>query len=72
MIVKVFQKNNNGKIEITKEELENLLNEVYWQGRNDANHNWIYTTTPSWTCKTPNQRTPSYIVNAFETVSDKT
>lgn len=38
MIVKVFQKNNNGKIEITKEELENLLNEVYWQGRNDAHH----------------------------------
>lgn len=69
MIVKVFQKNNNGKIEFTKKELETLLNEVYWQGRNDAYHNWTYTTTPAWTCKIPNQRTPNYTVNTLENIT---
>ena len=55
MIVKVFQKNKNGKIEFTKEELETLLNEVYWDGyRNNSTWTWttplsypIYTTTNS-------------------------
>ena len=69
MIVKVFQKNNNGKIEFTKKELETLLNEVYCQGRNDAYHNWTYTTTPAWTCKIPNQRTPNYTVNTLENIT---
>ena len=54
MIVKVFQRNKNGKIEFTKEELETLLNEVYWDGYR-ANSAWtwtplsypIYTTTNS-------------------------
>ena len=41
MIVKVFQKNKNGKIELTKEELETLLNEVYWDGYN-AHNTWVY------------------------------
>lgn len=53
MIVKVFQTNKNGKIEFTKEELETLLNEVYWDGyRNNSTWTWttplsypIYTTT---------------------------
>lgn len=31
-MIKVFTLNENGKIEITKEELENLLNESYWDG----------------------------------------
>lgn len=43
MIVKVFQKNKNGKIEFTKEELEALLNEVYWDGYR-ANSTWTWTT----------------------------
>lgn len=42
MIVKVFQKNKNGKIEFTQKELEDLLNEVYWDGYNA--HSWTYTT----------------------------
>lgn len=57
MIVKVFQTNKNGKIEFTKEELEILLNEVYWDGyRNNSTWTWttplsypIYTTTNSKT-----------------------
>ena len=44
MIVKVFQKNKNGKIEFTKEELENLLNEIYWEGYNANTNTWTYTT----------------------------
>ena len=44
MIVKVFQKNKNGKIEFTKEELENLLNEIYWEGYNANTNTWIYKT----------------------------
>lgn len=43
MIVKVFQKNKNGKIELTKEELETLLNEVYWDGYR-ANSTWSWST----------------------------
>lgn len=43
MIVKVFQKNKNGKIEFTQKELENLLNEVYWDGYR-ANSTWTWTT----------------------------
>lgn len=47
MIVKVFQKNKNGKIEFTKEELETLLNEVYWDGYR-ANSTWTWTTPLSY------------------------
>ena len=35
MRIKIFTPNKNGKIELTKEELENLLNEAYKQGWND-------------------------------------
>ena len=36
MKVKVFQTNSNGKIELTCEELEKLLNETYENGRVDG------------------------------------
>ena len=48
MIVKVFQKNKNGKIEFTKEELETLLNEVYWDGYRANNSTWTWTTPLSY------------------------
>ena len=35
MRIKIFTPNENGKIELSKEELENLLNETYRQGWND-------------------------------------
>ena len=35
MRIKIFTPNENGKIELTKEELESLLNESYRQGWND-------------------------------------
>ena len=44
MMVKVFEKNKNGKIQFSKEELEKVLNEVYWEGYNQKNNSWVYTT----------------------------
>lgn len=41
-MIKVFTLNNYGKIEFTKEELQDLLNEAYWDGRRSVN-NWTYT-----------------------------
>lgn len=35
MRIKIFTPNENGKIELTKEELEKLLNESYQHGWND-------------------------------------
>ena len=44
-MIKVFTLNKNGKIELTKEELEQLLNESYWEGyRNNSNRYWTYTS----------------------------
>ena len=40
--IRVFDRNKDGKIEFTSEELEELLNEVYTDGYNDSN---IYTWT---------------------------
>lgn len=39
-MIKVFTLNENGKIELTKEELEDLLNESYWDGYNSRL--WVY------------------------------
>ena len=47
-MIKVFTTNKNGKIELTKEELKNLLDEAYWDGYRANNHSWTYTT-PNWT-----------------------
>ena len=47
-MIKVFTLNKNGKIELTKKELEQLLNESYWEGYRDNKNYWTYTspTTP--------------------------
>jgi hypothetical protein len=42
-MIKVFTLNKNNKIELTKEELESLLNESYWEGYNKKN-SWTYTS----------------------------
>ena len=50
-MIKVFEKNKNGKIEFTKDELEKLLNEVWWDGKSHATYTW---TSPYWqTITTP-------------------
>ena len=67
MIVKVFQKNKNGKIEFTQKELENLLNEVYWDGYR-ANSTWTWTTPLSYPlCTTTNSEANSTAI----TIGDK-
>ena len=43
MMIKVFELNKNKKIELTKEELEKLLNQAYWEGYYNKN-TWTYTT----------------------------
>lgn len=47
-MIKVFTTNRNNKIELTKEELKEILDEAYWEGYKANSHNWTYTT-PSWT-----------------------
>ena len=51
MRIKIFTPNENGKIELTKEELENLLNETYRQGWNDKPYyrDYYYSSYPSIT-----------------------
>lgn len=51
MRIKVFTPNENGKIELTKEELENLLNESYRHGWNDhkpSYYDFYYNSTPNY------------------------
>jgi len=50
-MVKVFTTNSDGKIEFTKDELEEVLNEVWLDGRNSASSYWWKspTVTPYYT-----------------------
>ena len=45
MKVKVFESNHNGKIEFTRAELENLLNEIYKEGYHDGESSGSWTWT---------------------------
>lgn len=60
-MIKVFTLNNNKKIELTKEELEKLLDEAYWEGYHKHNTYWTYTT--------PNY--PSYVTTCSN-ITDNT
>lgn len=51
-MIKVFTVNKNNKIEITKEELQKLLDEAYWDGYRANSGTWTYTT-PNYTTTTP-------------------
>lgn len=49
MKIKIMYPNNKGKIELTKEELEKLLNESYSEGYSDGCYKSYYTiSTPSY------------------------
>lgn len=48
-MIKVFTLNKNGKIELTKKELEQLLNESYWEGYKSNNSLYWTYTSPSIT-----------------------
>lgn len=44
-MIKIFEKNKNGKIQLDIKELDKILNEAYWEGYNYGSHNtWIYTS----------------------------
>ena len=43
-MIKVFTLNKNKKIELTEKELKELLDAAYWEGRNDVNKTYVYTT----------------------------
>ena len=62
--IRVFPKNEKGKIEFTKEELQKLLNEVYNEGKIDSytiSYGSNITTTPYYysTTTTINSSIPS-------------
>ena len=46
-MIKVFVKNANGKIELSEDELKNLLDEAYWDGFKANHDSWVYAT-PTW------------------------
>lgn len=68
MIIKVFETNNNGKIEFTREELEKLLNNIYAEGQRNcncgSNITWTnpyvtpYVSTTNGEATTSNTSTP--------------
>ena len=52
MFIKCFTKNKNNKIELTEQELKELLDEVYKYGYNEGNKKTYWYTSPTvspWT-----------------------
>ena len=47
-MIKVFTTNKDGKIELTKDELKNLLDQAYWDGFKENCTTFTYQT-PNWT-----------------------
>lgn len=46
-MIKVFTKNDNGKIEFTPDELKALLDEAYYEGRNSVK-TYTWTSPITW------------------------
>ncbi len=53
-MIKVFTTNKDGKIELTKEELKNLLDEAYWDGWKANSGTFTYHSPYIWTNTTSN------------------
>ena len=45
----IIEKNKDGKIELTKDELQKMLDDAYSQGYTDGNKRYDTITYPSWT-----------------------
>lgn len=74
MRIKIFVPNEYGRIELTKEELEKLLNESYQQGWNDKPNYYynqpyytLYSNTANASCTAS-----STTINDFATTTDNT
>lgn len=69
-MIKVFTVNANGKISLTKEELQDLLNEAYWDGFSNSNKSTSYTysnpITPYYTWTTTNGNSTSYTLTSAQ------
>ena len=61
--IRVFPKNEKGKIEFTKDELQRLLNEVYNEGKTDSYTIYygygLTNTTPYYSTTITNSSSPS-------------
>ena len=46
----IFKELKDNKVELTKEELEELITQAYNQGFTDGkkDNNWVYPVTPTW------------------------
>lgn len=44
MMIKVFTKNENGKVELAVDELKKLLDEAYWEGYKNNTSLWTYNS----------------------------
>ena len=60
--VVVIEKNKDGKIELTKEELQKMLDDAYTQGYTDGKGRYETITYPSY---------PRYVNTVSTTISDK-
>lgn len=48
MKIKVFTTDKNGNITLTKKELEEILNEAYWDGYSNGSKSQTYTWSTPW------------------------
>lgn len=60
----IFKELKDNKVELTKEELEELITQAYNQGFTDGkkDNNWVYPLTPTWNnphIKNPNDVIPT-------------
>lgn len=69
---KEFKFNKNNKIELTKEQLKSLLDDVYWEGyKSGSNTTWTYTT-PNWTPYTWTSSTGTITLNSNDSAAIST
>ncbi len=71
-MIKVFTLNKNNKIELTKQELQKLLDESYWEGRNSVyiSPSWTYVSPTKWTCDTTTEPLSTNAATATIIVGD--
>lgn len=56
----IFKELKDNKVELTKEELEELILQAYNQGYTDGkkDNNWVYPVTPNW--NEPHVKEPNF------------
>lgn len=67
--VVVIEKNKNGKIELTKEELQKMLDDAYTQGYTDGKVKYetiTYPSSPVWYATTNTTTTGTLTVNGTD------